>query len=177
MLPTEINFPIPEELFTEGSKYNIETYLQELNERLSDMYQQISQNVNGFIKPWTPVVLGLTTSGTGTYINQYGWVRRAGIITECWMDVSWSAHTGTGNVAIQMPYQAANSSGSPFIGIIESSATNTFAPFTYLTWRVEPNSTNGVIIESESGVASANLSLGNSRGFRGYIRYIGKEFE
>ena len=176
-LPTDINLPVPENLFEEGSKYNVETYLEELNVRLSDMYQDIAQNVNGYIKPWTPIVYGLTTAGTGTYVNQYGWVRRAGIITECWMDVSWTAHTGTGRVGIQMPYQAAASSGSPFVGVIESSGANVFPGFTYLTWRVEPNTIEGVIVKSGDGIVSARLGLAASGGFRGFIRYIGKEIE
>lgn len=176
-LPTDINLPIPDNLFSDVSKRNPEDYLKELNDRIVDMYQDIAQNVNGYIKNWTPIVYGLTSAGTGTYVNQYGWIRRAGILTECWLDVSWTAHTGTGNLAVQMPYQAAASSGSPFVGVIESSGSNAFAGFTYLTWRVEPNTTQGVIIESGSGVPSANLSLAGSGGLRGYIRYIGKEFE
>jgi len=179
-LPTDINLPTPENLLSEGGKYNVETYLKELNDRLEDMYQEVAQNVNGYIKNWTPIVIGLTTPGDTaniTYINQFGWIRRAGIITECWLDVSWSAHDGTGDVAIQMPYQAASSSGSPFIGVIESSDSNAFPGFTYLTWRVEPNTTNGVIIKNGDGVPSENLTIAATGGFRGYIRYIGKEFE
>jgi len=176
-LPTDINFPQPENLLSEDGKYNVETYLKEMNDRLEDMYQDIAQNVNGYIKNWTPIVVGLTTAGSGTYVNQFGWIRRAGIITECWLDVSWTSHSGSGDVAIQMPYQAAASSGSPFVGVIESSGTNAYPGFTYLTWRVEPNTLNGVIIKNGDGVPSDNLAIAASGGFRGYIRYIGKEFE
>ena len=176
-LPTDINLPIPENLFSEGAKYNVETYLRELNDRLSDMYQEVAQNVNGHIRAWTPIVYGLTVAGTGTYVNQYGWLRRSGIITECWMDVSWSAHTGNGRIAIQMPYEAAKSSGSPFVGVIESSGVNDFGGNTYLTWRVEPDTTEGLIIRNGTGAVSSRLGLAASGGFRGYIRYIGKEFE
>jgi len=176
-LPTDINFPAAENLLEDGGQYNVETFLQEMNNRLADMYQDIAQNVNGYIKDWKPVVYGLTNTGTATYVNQSGWIRRAGIITECWMDVSWRAHSGSGFVAIQMPYQVAMSSASPFVGVIESSAANAFPGFTYLTWRVEPNTTEGLIIKSGDGVPSEKLSLANAGGFRGYIRYIGKEFE
>ncbi len=179
-LPTDINLPIAENLFAEDGKYNVETYLKELNDRLCDMYQDVAQNVNGYIKDWTPVVYGTTTPGTSagtTYVNQFGWIRRAGIIVECWLDVSWTVHDGTGNVAIEMPYEAAKSSGSPFVGVIESSAVNAFPGYTYLTWRVEPDTTEGAIIKNGTGVVSANLALAGSGGFRGYIRYLGKEFE
>jgi hypothetical protein len=179
-LPTDINLPIPENLFTPGAKYNVETYLKELIDRLSDMYQEVAQNVNGHIREWIPTVYGLTTPGTSagiTYVNQFGWLRRSGIITECWMDVSWSAHDGTGEVAILMPYEAANSNGSPFIGVIESLGSNNFGANTYLTWRVEPDTTQGSIILNGSGIPSSNLTVSGSGGFRGYIRYLGKEFE
>lgn len=176
-LSTDINFPEPENLLAEGGKYNVETYLKEMNDRLQDMYQNVAQNVNGYIKNWTPIVYGTSGFGEGTYVNQFGWVRRAGIITECWMDVSWTAHTGTGRVAIQMPYQAALSSGSPFVGVIESSGVNAFPGFTYLTWRVEPNTTESYIAKSGDSKVSVRLGMAASGGFRGYIRYIGKEFE
>lgn len=179
-LPTDINLPRPEKLLDTDSKYNVETYLKELNDRLSDMYQKIAENVNGYLKIWEPRVYGLTTPGTTlgiTYVNRYGWVRRSGIMVECWMDVSWSAHDGTGRVGIEMPYESANSQGSPFVGVIESSSANNFAGYEYLTWRVEPDTTEGVIVRSGSGVVSARLGIANSGGFRGYIRYIGKEFE
>lgn len=176
-LPTDINLPIPENLFSEGGKYNVETYLKEMNDRLADMYQDVAQNVNGYVKEWIPKVYGTTSEGTATYTNQVGWVRRSGIITECWLDVSWTAHTGSGRVAIQMPYQAAASKGSPFVGTIESSGINAFPGFTYLTWRVEQNTNESVIVRNGDSVASARLGIAASGGFRGYIRYIGKEFE
>lgn len=176
-LPTDINLPTPENLLSEDSTYNVETYLKELNNQLENMYQDVAQNVNGYIKEWQPIVIGLSTAGTGTYTNQSGWIRRAGILTECWLDVAWSAHTGTGSVAIQMPYQAAISNGSPFVGTIESSIANAFPGFSYLTWRVEPNTLNGVIVKNGTGVPSAGLAIAGTGGFRGYIRYIGKEFE
>lgn len=176
-LPTDINLPIAENLFNEGSRYNVETYLKELVNRLTDMYQMVAQNVNGYIKEWTPTIYGVTTTGSGTYGNQYGWIRRSGIITECWIDISWTAHTGNGSAAILMPYQAALSNGTPFVGVLESSGSNNFGGKTYLTWRVEPDSTQGSIIANGSGAVSVNLALSGSGGFRGYIRYIGKEFE
>ena len=179
-LPTDINFPTPEDLLKPESKYNVETYLRELNDRLADMYQDIAQNVNGYIKNWVPVVYGTTTRGTeagSTYVNRFGWIRRAGILVECWLDVSWTVHDGTGFVAIEMPYEAAKSSGSPFVGVIESSGTNAFAGYTYLTWRVEQDTTQAVILKNGTGVVSANLVLAGAGGFRGYIRYLGKEFE
>ena len=186
-LPTDINLPVPENLFTEGAKYNTETYLRELNDRLSDMYQDVAQNVNGYVRNWTPIVFGDTTEGSATYTIQSGWLRRSGIIVELWFDVAWTGHTGTGRVAILMPYEAANSTGlmpyqdsstsSPFVGVIESSVANTFTGYTYLTCRAEPNTTTCYIVRNGTGVASARLGIASSGGFRGYIRYIGKEFE
>lgn len=151
---------------------------EQLNEALERMYEDIVQNVNGTIQAWTPKIIGLSTEGTGTYVSQFGWYRRAGIMTEVWFDVSWSAHTGTGNVAILLPYFAAKTSGDPWAGVIESSAANTFgAGFTYLVMTVDPNTPNGRIFKCGTGVPSAALAIAGSGGFRGYIRYIGQELE
>jgi hypothetical protein len=45
---------------------------------------------------WTPVIVGGTTAGTGTYTAQEGIYTKVGdlVTVACWLD--WSAHTGTG---------------------------------------------------------------------------------
>jgi len=177
-LPTDIVFPLDPELLRAGDIDSAKKYNANLITSLTDMYQDIAQNVNGSIREWSPTVYGTGTAGTATYSRQFGWIRRAGILTELWMDIAWTAHTGAGSAAILMPYQAANSSGSPWIGTLESAQANTFGSGnTYLVWRCEPNTTQGSIIRCGSGVVSTSLPLAASGGFRGYIQYLGKEIE
>ena len=49
---------------------------------------------------WTPTISGSTSAGTGTYSVQVG--RYTKICNRVWVDarISWSAHTGTGNLYI-----------------------------------------------------------------------------
>jgi len=54
---------------------------------------------------WTPVMSGSTTAGTGTYTGQAGAYVKIGSVVYYSLDLSWSAHTGTGNM---------NLSGLPF---------------------------------------------------------------
>lgn len=177
-LPVDIILPLQTELIRSGDPAKLELYIRNLVESLTDMYIDLAQNVNGSVQSWTPEVMGLTSSGTGTYVNQYGWYRRAGIITELWFDVSWTAHTGSGNTALRLPYLAAKSSGKPWVGVIEStSASNNFGAYTYLVINCEPNTTEGRIIRCGSGLASSGLVIGDCKGFRGYVQYIGQELE
>lgn len=49
---------------------------------------------------FTPVVEGVTTSGTGTYGTQVGYYTKIGRVVYYSIWLAWSAHTGTGNMRI-----------------------------------------------------------------------------
>ena len=49
---------------------------------------------------WTPVIIGTTSAGAGTYTSQYGTYVKIGRVVIVWCTVSWTAHTGTGNMRI-----------------------------------------------------------------------------
>lgn len=82
---------------------------------------------------WTPIIQGTTVAGTGTYTNQSGSYLRVGKITFLTGIVTWTAHTGTGNLRLGgLPYVAASDgvgqisyrnltvSGTPLFEIIDS---------------------------------------------------------
>jgi hypothetical protein len=48
---------------------------------------------------WTPVAIGTTTAGTGTYSVQQGRYTKIGRVCYFQMTLGWSAHTGTGNLS------------------------------------------------------------------------------
>lgn len=57
---------------------------------------------------FTPVVIGLSTTGAGTYSTQTGTYTRIGNRVLFNIELVWSAHTGTGNMAIAgLPLAAA----------------------------------------------------------------------
>lgn len=54
---------------------------------------------------WTPVIEGSTTAGAGTYTTQYGRFTRIGNRVFYNFTIAWSAHTGTGLLALaNLPY-------------------------------------------------------------------------
>ena len=49
---------------------------------------------------WTPIAYGTTAAGIGTYTSQSGLYVKVGKVVYFEAAISWSAHTGTGNLAI-----------------------------------------------------------------------------
>lgn len=65
-----------------------------------DYYEELS---------FTPVVYGTTAAGTATYTTQYGRATRVGRVVHYDIGVTFTGHTGTGNMRISgIPYTAAN---------------------------------------------------------------------
>jgi hypothetical protein len=59
---------------------------------------------------FTPVVIGLTTAGVGTYTTQSGTYTKIGRIVFFNIFVEWSSHTGTGEIRVSgLPFLFANS--------------------------------------------------------------------
>jgi hypothetical protein len=69
---------------------------------------------------FTPIISGSTSAGTGTYSIQSGRYTKIGRLVQFQIRVTWSAHTGTGNLNIdQLPFVSsavANSFASVSIG-------------------------------------------------------------
>lgn len=63
---------------------------------------------------FTPVITGTTIAGTGTYTTQIGNWTKIGNTISYFIDLAWTAHTGTGNMNITgMPFTAANRGNNP----------------------------------------------------------------
>jgi hypothetical protein len=61
---------------------------------------------------FTPTIIGTTTAGAGTYSVQLGQYTKIGNVVEFALRVGWTAHTGTGNMAV---------TGLPFVAAFQSS--------------------------------------------------------
>ena len=53
-------------------------------------------------------VSGSTTAGAGTYTTQYGQFRKVQNTVHVQITVGWSAHTGTGDLIVDLPFTAVN---------------------------------------------------------------------
>jgi hypothetical protein len=58
---------------------------------------------------FTPAIIGTTTAGTGTYTSQVGRYTKVGNLVTFFIAITWTAHTGTGNMQIPgLPFTASN---------------------------------------------------------------------
>jgi hypothetical protein len=86
---------------------------------------------------WTPVIIGKTTAGTGTYTAQTGRYTKIGNTVRIYFAVNWTAHTGTGITTI---------TGFPFTS--NAGGQTPFAVFTYGETFTALNVANGGILSS-----------------------------
>ena len=136
-LPTNIILPEPTDF-----QDNPNLYVDNLVNKLEDMYESISINVNGIYRnnidldgsSWIPTLSGSTSAGSYTYTKQVAWVFRQGLLNDVWASISWSATTATGQLLINLPYEVIKSSiGLSFNGTCTTSgityASGTIKPF------------------------------------------------
>ena len=86
---------------------------------------------------WTPVIIGGSTAGAGTYGSQVGRYTKIGNSVRISLSIAWSAHTGTGTTII---------TGFPFAS--NAGAQTPFSVFTYGETFTALNVPNGGIMSS-----------------------------
>lgn len=70
---------------------------------------------------FTPTIIGTTTTGTGTYSTQTGTYTRIGRMVRFNVAITWSAHTGTGNMEIAgLPFTSNASADNHPVSIVSS---------------------------------------------------------
>lgn len=100
---------------------------------------------------FTSTIIGLTSAGTGTYGAQNGKYTKIGNVVTFSVDINWTAHTGTGNMAIAgLPFTAAPISfqrypNSNYNQNISLSANN------YMVTYVSDNSTRVTLAQLPTG--------------------------
>lgn len=176
-LPIELILPLNEERLETADPKQIASYVRELVTTLSRSYQDISQSINGDIRQFLPVVAGMTTDGTGTYTVQDGWYLRKGLLVDFWYAVVWTAHSGTGQIKINLPYKVKKSINNPFVGEVHG-VYNYAAGYTGMfSLGLSDTFNNAIYAEGPGGVAVFPLQLLTSGTLWGHIRYIGQEIE
>jgi hypothetical protein len=72
---------------------------------------------------FTPTIVGSTTAGTGTYSNQSGIYTKVGRQVTVQIYLTWSAHTGTGNIFVgNLPFTNASNYWSASVGYLNNIA-------------------------------------------------------
>lgn len=92
---------------------NIVASLSALNSTIGSVGAGIAyQNISTTAGTFSPVLIGGTTAGEGTYTAQVGHWTRVGNLVTIFGNLGWSAHTGSGNMKIAgLPFPAAASKG------------------------------------------------------------------
>ena len=172
-LPTDIIYPYRPEQINSEDPAQREEYMRDLIFKLTRVYQDQAQAINGDQQAFTPTVKGATTSGTGTYSHQIAWYLRQGLMVDVWFDVKWTAHTGTGNIYIEMPFKSANSLQKPWVGVLQTG--NWTIGSTWPNLNVIPDTFRCEVWQSGSGVATTNQTVQGTGHLIGHVRYIGQE--
>ena len=176
-LSTDINLPLAKDYKDEQ---NPDAYTNDLVFELQNMYQRVSNNVNGTFRnyadvdssQWIPTIDGSSSTGATTYTSQIGWVWRQGIMTEVWADITWTATTATGNLFINLPYEVTRSNQMPFCGCVQTS-NFTYTSGDNCSINAIPSTLRGEIWNYSSGGATANQLVVNAGRIIFHLRYIG----
>lgn len=174
-IPQELYLPLQtEELFNLEGEDQVR-YWKELLNTLTDRDREVVNIVNGVYEyVEEPTISGASTAGAGTYTNREAWYLRQAIMVDYWFDITWTNHTGTGNLVLDLPYLVINSQFEPFVGVIEQSSLTLTGGYTWLTVNCQPNTSQALIIENGSGNAAQALAIPTSGRIAGHVRYIGK---
>ena len=73
-----------------------------------------------------PTIIGTTTAGVGTYTTQIGQYTKIGNLVTVTISLTWTAHTGTGQIRIAgLPFSARAAGGNPAAAIVSDSLAMT----------------------------------------------------
>jgi len=147
------------------------TNTEDLNNVLTQMYEDIAESINGSQSSWTPTVSGSTTTGTGTYSSQEGVYYRNGILVDCWFNITMTAHTGAGNIRIKLPLKI-RSGADIWVGeCLDSNVT--YPSGTKLVLDGINDTLYCEIVACGDGISSGIVQLSGTETIKGHLRYIG----
>lgn len=151
-----------------------------LLQSLSYMTSYKTSNATSNAEKWVPTISGGTSAGVGTYTVQAGLSTRDSLITSINFEITWSGHTGTGDLLIDVPYKVQKSLDDTdrfiFNGTV-SLGSISMGTATYAVLQAIPNSYTLKIVLCESGAAETDLQIATSGTLRGSILYAGQREE
>lgn len=111
---------------------------------------------------WTPVIIGRSSAGTGTYTTQRGMYTKVGDTVFFYAILNWSAHTGTGNMAISgLPFTTFSTIGhNPTMAVMGDNLTFSGQ----LAAIIDRNATTITIRTFASGGAATDLAIDTAGG-------------
>ena len=186
-LKEKLNLPLP----TKGSEDQFE-YLNKLVRRLEDSYVDQAEILNrtyktsteASFKRWLPIIVGSTTDGVADdpYVRQFGWSARSALMTDIFFELSWTGHTGEGDLQILLPYTVADSLGGTayqaniFIGAVLPGSIAAPGGQVAASLEAISGSTRATLVSYTLGGVKANVQISDNRtgSLQGSLRYVGK---
>jgi hypothetical protein len=112
---------------------------------------------------FTPTIIGTSTAGSGTYSVQQGTYTKVGRAVSFRIYLEWSAHTGTGNMAIEsLPFTVSGHASVAF-GFVSGV---TLTAVNYLIGYADSGTTKITLLQTPTGGGSAtNVALDTSAAF------------
>ena len=105
---------------------------------------------------FTPTIIGVTTAGTGTYSAQVGRYTKVGNRVSYNIYLSWSDHTGTGNMQVSaLPFTSANATNALNTQTLWANSLALTA-LNYLQAYINPNTAGIVLQQYPTGGGSAS---------------------
>lgn len=136
------------------------------------MYQTFSRQISGIAEDFTPVAKGASAAGVGTYSIQRGIYILQGLMVDVYFDIQWSAHTGTGNLYIELPHVSQFTDISyPGTVLNITGGLNYTAGYTESKLRVGSNSRKCFVLEDGDAVATQSLAVMAAARIIGHARY------
>ena len=150
-------------------------YTPEINAmsiQLRHTYQEFVRQINGEGQIYTAKVFGASSAGAGTYSKQNGFYILSGQMVDVYYDIQWSAHTGTGNLYVEMPFLS-NYSLLDYLGIIDNSTggLNYSSGYTEVKTKLAPSTRIATVIESGDNTASQALAVVAAARIIGHCHY------
>lgn len=115
---------------------------------------------------FTPVIVGTASPGVGTYSAASGYYRRIGNLVFVQMLLNWTAHTGTGNLAIEgLPFQHNSGKVNDTVPFAVNASNLTFTPGSMLVAATSAAGGTGRrvnLLQVTSGAALAGVPMDTS---------------
>lgn len=122
----------------------------------NSQHTALSSLANYSTNTFTPTIVGTSTAGVGTYSVQQGKYTRYGDLVFVHIRLTWSAHTGTGNMNIGgLPFTPAANATCQLAGR-DSNITYSGTKLAYTT---NPGTTEIIITTDASGTTSTSIPI------------------
>lgn len=157
-LPSEYNFREPEMLVKD----------------LQEMYRLLRESIEGYTEEFTGKIYGSSSAGTGTYTANDCYYIRRGVVIDLFYRLTWSAHTGTGDLRVQLPFFEKQFIAPVAISPIRTDNLVWPAGTDYVILKGQPNQNYALIEGCRDAGGVQTVQMDGAANISFHHRYIGQ---